>query len=73
MSLPDRNQPHGRTIAPVSVHRSLGQPLSLILFDGSLGERRRRNVLFLVDARLAPTWDTLLLVVPLETSRTRQQ
>ena len=70
MSLPDQNQPRGRTIASVSVDGALSQPLRLGRFDGGLCGWRRQNVVFLADT-LAPTWDTLLLLIPLETSRTR--
>ena len=72
MSLPDRNQPRGRTVAPVSVDGSLGQPRGLSWFGGGPCEWRCRDVVFLADT-LAPTWDTLLFIVPLETSRTRHE
>jgi hypothetical protein len=70
MSLPDRNQPGGRTIAPVSVDGSPGHPLRLRRRDGGLGGWRRRDMVFRAHP-LTPTGDTLLFVVPLKTSRTR--
>jgi hypothetical protein len=72
MSVPDRNQPRGRTIAPVSADGSLGHPLSPSRLDEWLCGWRRRNVELLADT-LAPIWDTLLFVVPLDASRTRHQ
>ncbi len=70
MSLPDRNQPRGRTIAPLSVDGSLGHPLSLSGYDGWRCGWRRRDMMFRADP-LTPTGDTLLFVVPLKTSRAR--
>jgi hypothetical protein len=71
MRLPDRNQPRGRTIAPLSVDGSLGHPLSLSGYDGWRCGGRRPDMVFRADP-LTPTGDTLLFVVPLKTSRTRR-
>ncbi len=71
MSPPDRNQPRGLTIAPLSVDGSLGHPLRVSGYDGWLCRGRRRDMVFRADP-LTPTGDTILFVVPLKTSRARR-
>lgn len=70
MTLPEGNEPRGRTGAPASVAGVLGQPVRPNRLHVGLHGWRRRYVVFRVDT-LAPAWDTLFFVVPLDTPRSR--